>query len=58
MKLVIEHQEWRGEKPYVLYLDTADSCMLEPFATFSTEAEARRYCEQRQNSKVIAEYEI
>ena len=58
MKIVIEHQPWRGEKPYVLYLDSERSSMLEPFAAFSTEAEARQYCEQRQNSKVIAEYEI
>ena len=72
MKLVIEHHPWEPYQ-YVIYLDPTpkdvaaadrealtaiEKQMLNPVASFPTEAEARTYCEQRQAAKTIAEYEL
>lgn len=66
MKLVIEHEPYRAlmldghSLEYAVYLDGTGNYQdqIHPVARFSTEENARRYCELRQQCKKVAEYDL
>jgi len=55
MKLVIVHES--AAERYSIYEVTAQNVAC-PVTSFTTEQAARDYCEGRQKSRVIAEYEM